>query len=147
MFEQSRIRNGCKEWRQLPQGYRPLGVDDVIAPGDVMQLNPEWFSEYKAGLLIGTMPAHRNWFRLDPTLAAQTPPAARTAESIVAEANALARKISINTGHTAPDGHRFDLGEKDWEINAWQSAVVAYDTLTGVDVLQAVSELLLAEAA
>jgi hypothetical protein len=147
MIEAFRVRNGSREWRQLPPGFRPLAGDEKIQSGDVIKMNPEWFSEYKSGTLIGNTPSHSGWFRFDPALLSAGVQEPIDPATILADANALARKISMTMGHTAADGHRFDLGQSAWETSAWKSAVEAYEMIKGLDVLSAVSDLLLLDAA
>jgi hypothetical protein len=134
------LRNGSKEWRTLPVGFRRLTSDDRIAKGDVIQMHAERFSEYRSGLLVGTTPGHDRWFRFDPTLGTGIGASLTLAETITA-VNALARKIAQKLDRETQEGHRFDQGTRAWETNAWQAAAVAYEALKGIHVAAAIEDV------
>ncbi|WP_338924473.1 hypothetical protein V0M98_33195 (plasmid) [Pseudomonas silesiensis] len=64
MQEAHRVKNGCHQWNKLPEGYVNLQPGDLIQAGDVIKINPEYYSEYVAGLLIDTHCSNvAIWFR------------------------------------------------------------------------------------
>jgi hypothetical protein len=68
MQETHRVKNGCNQWNKLPEGYENLVDGDQIQAGDVIRIHPEYYSEYVAGMLVGTYCSNVNiWFRKQAT--------------------------------------------------------------------------------
>jgi hypothetical protein len=64
MREAHRVKNGLQQWNKLPEGYVNLKDGDLIQPGDVIRIHPEYYSEYKSGVLLDTYCSNVNiWFR------------------------------------------------------------------------------------
>ncbi len=61
-----RIKNGMREWDQLPSGYELLPIYTPLQARDVQRIHETWFLEYPPdGMLISTprSPGSK-WYRL-----------------------------------------------------------------------------------
>jgi hypothetical protein len=64
---------------------------------------------------------------------------AKTDDQIIQEANELAREFHRQNGYEVLDGFTFYDSDNPRAIKAWNSAVLAYEFLTGTDLTDVLS--------
>lgn len=65
----------------------------------------------------------------------------RTDVEIVEQANDLAREFYTRRGYAVPEGYAFNLATHPHEVEAWDMACLAIETLTGTDAQGAADNL------